>query len=430
VRYLWIPMMALVLFGCDDTKVDAPGDLDSDPPVVEDCLDGVDNDSDGLSDCADDECASTCDVDGDGHDGTAFGGDDCDDNNGAVFPGNTEVCDGIDNNCDGLADEDDPNLDTSDSAWYADNDGDGFGSPAQVVYRCDPPSPDAVQNGDDCDDADPAVNPDMAEVCNGIDDNCDGNIDDDDPTVDPASMRSFWIDSDGDGFGDPIIQLDACRAPSGYVDNDLDCDDTDPVIGEMPEWFLDLDGDGFGAGAPVGPQCASPGVDYVPDSDQDCDDTDPLIYPGAYDYCGDYIDADCNGFDCCAGIGGTTLTGGPVDLYGFCWYLGGQGETCDSACAQLGGTNLAWTAEAAYADSCTLAGPDDVSTYFFNNGNPGGWTNAGGLTAAHTLGYGYANVGSYYGKCASGGVAIGTYPGDAAPVAGIALERQLVCACF
>ena len=299
LRWIGIGVVCFVWAGCSSLQpVGSPGETTTATDgTVEDCTDGVDNELDGLVDCQDDDCASVCDVDGDGHVDIALGGDDCDDNNGAVFPGNTEVCDGIDNNCDGLADDEDPNLDPSDAGWYADFDGDGFGNPNQVTYQCDPPAGAAVQNGDDCDDSDPDIHPNANEICNGQDDNCDGLTDDDDPTVDPLTMRSFWADTDADGLGDPLAGADACIPPANHVENDLDCDDTDPNVGEATEWYFDGDGDGFGAGAPQGPQCTSPGFGYV-NMGEDCDDTSAVVYPGAYDLCGDGIDADCNGDDC------------------------------------------------------------------------------------------------------------------------------------
>ena len=131
----------------------------------------------------------------------------------------------------------------------------------------------------------------------------------------------------------------------------------------------------------------------------------------------------------CPDIAGTSLIGGPADLYGFCWYLTAPMDTCDSACNELvGGANLAPMAESSYPDHCNGAAADDVSTWFFDNGNPGGWSSVGGTTAGHTLGYGYSMVGNFYGKCSTGGVSVGTYPGEMVG-GGLENERQLVCAC-
>ncbi len=132
--------------------------------------------------------------------------------------------------------------------------------------------------------------------------------------------------------------------------------------------------------------------------------------------------------DECPAIGGTTVIGGPADLYGFCWYLGAPGDTCDTVCGELGEMNLGLVADAAYPDNCLSADVDDVSTWFFNNGNPGGWTAIGGATSARTLGYGYSMVAQYYGKCSSGSVEVGTYPGEMVG-GGLETERQLICAC-
>ena len=78
----------------------------------------------------------------------------------------------------------------------------------------------------DCDDSDPNINPDAEEICDFIDNNCNGLIDE-------GAEKIWFLDEDGDGFGtfeDPIYR---CEALPGYTDNDLDCDDTDPNI--IPE---------------------------------------------------------------------------------------------------------------------------------------------------------------------------------------------------
>ena len=94
-----------------------------------------------------------------------------DDGDVGINPGIVEVCDGTDNNCDGGVDEG-----ISTTAWYADSDGDLFGNSALSTYNCLQPN-GYVVDSQDCDDGDVAVNPDATEVCNGIDDDCDGDSD-------------------------------------------------------------------------------------------------------------------------------------------------------------------------------------------------------------------------------------------------------------
>ena len=120
-------------------------------PFEDECADGLDGDYDSFVDCDDSDCAER-DEDEDSH---LFCGDDCDDMDAAVFPGAEEVCDGKDNDCDG-----DP------GQGEGDEDGDGF-----------------LECADDCDDQDPAVHPGAAEICDdGVDNDCDGAADDADPT--------------------------------------------------------------------------------------------------------------------------------------------------------------------------------------------------------------------------------------------------------
>jgi len=152
----------------------------------------------------------------------------------------------------------------------------------------------------DCDDTDSAVSGTGIEVCNGVDDDCDGLVDDLDPSLDPFTLTIWYADSDGDGVGDLLNAVAACAPPAGYVADPTDCDDADPYAGAPSLWFEDLDGDGAGAGAVAGPTCVSPGPTWVRETaGLDCDDADPGRFPGAPEVFCDGIDQDCNGSDQC-----------------------------------------------------------------------------------------------------------------------------------
>ncbi len=97
---------------------------------------------------------------------------DCDDRDAATFPGADETCNGVDDDCDGEADEDAVDV----STFYADTDGDGHGDAADPVEACVAPE-GYVETGDDCDDGSAAVSPSAEESCNDTDDDCDGAVD-------------------------------------------------------------------------------------------------------------------------------------------------------------------------------------------------------------------------------------------------------------
>ncbi|MFT5459769.1 MAG: hypothetical protein ACI9K2_006284, partial [Myxococcota bacterium] len=282
---------------CDDT------DCDGDCPEV--CTDGRDNDADGRVDCDDDECAGECDVDGDGFFNEDFGGDDCDDTRRDVNPARPEICNGLeelDDDCDGLVDLDDPDLDALTLVgFFLDRDEDGHGAGVDVVFDCIAPDGRAAGNLD-CDDRDPDVHPDASEVCDGEDNDCDDRVDEDDPSLDLSTMYTWYVDVDGDGYGVPSDTFEACTAPDGFAPNDDDCDDRDPLSGPPSLWYPDGDADGYGDidGEPLEPvpSCDAPGPGAAPDwLGLDCDDLEPRIHPDAPDLCEDGIDQDCDGVD-------------------------------------------------------------------------------------------------------------------------------------
>lgn len=230
---------------------------------------------------------------------------DCDDNNSSVHPGAAELCNGIDDDCNGQIDDN-----IVFSTYYADADGDGFGDPAVDSSACAPPV-GYVSNNSDCNDANNAIYPGATEVCNGIDDNCDGQIDE-------GVLSTFYADTDGDGFGDAAVTTQACSAPIGYVSNNTDCDDNNNTIypgateicgnsidddcdGQVDEgcgnntWYADADADTYGdINNFIVDNNPTPPAGYVADS-TDCNDANAAINPGATEICGNGIDDNCNG---------------------------------------------------------------------------------------------------------------------------------------
>ena len=161
---------------------------------------------------------------------------DCDDDNAEINPYATEVCDGVDNNCDDIVDDDDPDIDLL--PFYLDADGDGFGG-IESVELCEIPE-GYVENSDDCDDGNADLHPDATEVCDFIDNDCDGDIDDQDSGVVLGENGViYYLDADDDGFGAADTAAIACLIPEGSVEVADDCDDNEATTNPDGEEFCD-----------------------------------------------------------------------------------------------------------------------------------------------------------------------------------------------
>ena len=224
------------------------------------------------------------DLDGDGY----IGAEDCDDDDAAVNPGAEEVCDGLDNNCDGALDE----ADASDATfWYGDADGDGYGGNTLTMTACEQPSGYLETDGD-CDDLDAGSNPDGIEICDGVDNDCDGLVDGDDDSVDTSTAQVWYGDADGDGYGADDDTVESCSQPAGYAAVGGDCDDNNSNISPESLWYADRDGDGFGDDNTVDASCE--GISGYVVVGGDCDDGNAWINPDASEICSGE-DEDCDG---------------------------------------------------------------------------------------------------------------------------------------
>ena len=289
---------------CDDKDNDCNSMTDDGLPLFTYYQDA---DNDGFGDAGSElmVCLATAPA------GFVTNSDDCDDTLNAVNPNITEICDGIDNDCNGLVDDNLPVYD-----YYLDVDGDGFGDSANEITTCENPAPTGyVANAQDCNDNDNSINPSMTEVCDDVDNNCSGAVDD------GLTYYDYYRDQDADGFGDGGNFVSTCYTipPTGYVTNSDDCNDVDatinPTIAEVCDgidndcngmaddgltvtrYYRDIDGDNFGNPDLYADTCIStPPTGYVT-LDGDCDDNNALLNPNAIDVADNFVDEDCDGAD-------------------------------------------------------------------------------------------------------------------------------------
>lgn len=311
--------------GCGGGDEDCDGEVDEAGAIGEFTW-YTDSDADGYGDAAATRLgcvASATEV----SDGT-----DCDDTLASVSPGAVELCGGGDEDCDGLADDDDTSP-GGQVSWFIDLDGDGWGDAAAGGMSCVAPA-GSVSVADDCDDSDGTVSPDGVEVCGSGDEDCDGLTNDDDPTV--VDPLPWFVDGDGDGYGSSAYSRSTCVAPVGFVADATDCDDGDatlrPGAGERcdgidedcngliddlavdaPTWYADLDGDTYGDPLNSAVECEAP-AGYLSEA-QDCDDTDATVLPGATEVCDDTVDQDCDGHERPCQIADLVVMGDAGDIW-------------------------------------------------------------------------------------------------------------------
>jgi hypothetical protein len=226
---------------------------------------------------------------------------DCNDTNASVNPNATEICNTFDDDCDGLTNEG-----ITFVTYFADGDGDGFGNPSNSQSACSPLL-GYVTNSSDCNDANALVKPGAAELCNLLDDNCNGQVNE------GLLFVNYYVDNDLDGYGAGPATNSCTPITGNYVTNNLDCNNANAAI--RPEasetcngtddncntlidegltfvnYYLDTDGDGYGAGAAFN-SCSNPGIAYSTNN-IDCNNSNAAIQPSASEICNG-IDDNCN----------------------------------------------------------------------------------------------------------------------------------------
>lgn len=172
------------------------------------------------------------DGDGDGSIGEQYGGDDCDDEDASIGPHAVDICDEVDNNCDGQIDEGVTNI------FYTDTDGDGYGVESEATEACTQP-PGTARYAGDCDDDNSDISPGQEEVCDDMDNDCDG-------VADEGTKVAIFEDVDDDGYGNDATIDSACpdAVPGGWTTVGLDCNDEESTINpDAVEVCDDLDND-------------------------------------------------------------------------------------------------------------------------------------------------------------------------------------------
>ncbi|MBK6483907.1 MAG: putative metal-binding motif-containing protein [Chitinophagaceae bacterium] len=240
--------------------------------------------------------------------GFSINNTDCNDGNITINPAATESCNGIDDNCNGTADDGLIFI-----TYFADLDNDSFGDLSDIGNSlCNDPGFGFSINNTDCNDGNPLINIAAIESCNGIDDNCNGTADD------GLIFTTYYADLDNDSFGDLTdIGSSLCNNPgAGFSTNNTDCNDGNVAINPaafescngiddncngtaddgliFTTYYADLDNDSYGDLSDIGNSlCNDPGFGFSINN-TDCNDGNIAINPAAIESCNG-IDDNCNG---------------------------------------------------------------------------------------------------------------------------------------
>jgi len=297
---------------CDDDD-DGDGDPDTSDCAKYDAtiFHGAQEICDGLdNDCEGGVPVEELDKDGDGVRGCDG---DCNDNNNQVFPTAQEDCaTSFDDNCDN---ENNPDDALNCKILYKDEDGDGYGS-MDTKCRCVPEPPYLADNSFDCDDTKKEVHPGGYEDCStaAVDENCDGSFN----QQDGLNCKLFYKDGDSDGYG-VAESICACEKFGVYsADNVLDCNDNNAQVNpkakencltfevddncngtanDMDAQNCDPwfeDKDGDGFGVGIAVCICQPQSVYTAPNGEDCNDTNKDVYPGRKEQCSTDYDDNCN----------------------------------------------------------------------------------------------------------------------------------------
>ncbi len=304
--------------GIYNLGVDFNGDECPIPAVIDNCPyfenpSQANFDGDAYGDACD------CDIDGDGDPNPNPGcptpaKPDCEPFNPNVFNGQVERCNGIDDNCDGVVDEENA---LGCQEYFYDFDNDGYGTDLKKCL-CAPAGFYRALEPGDCADTDATRNPGVQERCDtAFDDNCNGDTND----INAVGCVNYYYDGDGDGWGKTSDFRCLCTASGNYSTKlDNDCDDNNVLVNPSrteicgngiddncngtqndqnatgcTTFYEDVDGDGWGTSRSRC-LCFAEGVyraDYRPQLD--CNDNNPDVHPGKTEICNNGIDDNCDG---------------------------------------------------------------------------------------------------------------------------------------